>query len=66
MDVTKLIYAIIAITIGIIITTTVLIPTVSNLPETITSEYGTLLGVVVTLTIIAIVMMAVRLMANRD
>lgn len=66
MDVTKLIYAIIAITIGIIITTTVLIPTVSGLPESITSEYGTLLGVVVTLTIIAIVMMAVRLMANRD
>lgn len=68
MEVTKIVYAIIGITVGVIIVATVLLPTLAD----VTAEgepgaaYATLLGVVATLSIIAIVMMAVRLMGGRS
>jgi len=68
MEVTKIVYAIIGITVGVIVIATVLLPEIAE----VTGEggpaegYATLLGVVATLAIIAIVMMAVRLMGGRQ
>lgn len=69
MDVTKMVYAIIGITVGVIVIATVLLPEISEVVGTADDkgpayEYGTLLGVVGTLSIIAIVMIAVRLMGG--
>ena len=68
MDVTKLVMAIIAITVGIIIIATVLLPTITEATAEggAAHDYATLLGVVGTMVIVAVVMMAVRLMAGRD
>ena len=68
MDTTKLVMAIISITVGIIIIATVLLPTIGNATEEggPAADYATLLGVVGTMVIVAIVMMAVRLMAGRE
>ena len=72
MDVTKMVYAIIGITVGVIVIATVLLPEISEVVGTTDAhgpawEYKTLLGVVGTLSIIAIVMIAVRLMGgSRD
>jgi len=66
MDVTKLVYAIIGITVGVIVVATVLLPEIASVTAEgqPAHEYATLLGVVATLTIVAIVMIAVRLMGG--
>ena len=68
MDTSKLVMAIISITVGIIIIATVLLPTIQD--ATAEGEpaaaYATLLGVVATMVIVAVVMMAVRLMSGRE
>lgn len=65
MDISKLVYGIIAIVVAILIIATVLIPTVDGL-NLDNSTYTTLLGVTVTLSIIIPVMMAVRMISGRD
>lgn len=66
MDIMKLVYSIIGITVGVIIAATVLIPEVAEVTKEggVAQDYATLLGVVVTLTIVAIVMIAVRMMGS--
>lgn len=66
MDVTKLVYAIIGITVGVIVVATVLLPEIAEVTKegAPAEDYATLLGVVATLTIVAIVMIAVRLMGG--
>ncbi|MBQ7404843.1 MAG: hypothetical protein IJV90_00295 [Candidatus Methanomethylophilaceae archaeon] len=66
MDVTKLVYAIIGITVGVIVVATVLLPEIAEVTKegAPAADYATLLGVVATLTIVAIVMIAVRLMGG--
>ena len=66
MDVTKLVYAIIGITVGVIVVATVLLPEIAEVTKegAPAEDYATLLGVVATLTILAIVMIAVRLMGG--
>lgn len=66
MDVTKLVYAIIGITVGVIVVATVLLPEIAEVTKEggAAEDYATLLTVVGTLTIIAIVMIAVRLMGG--
>lgn len=66
MDVTKLVYAIIGITVGVIVVATVLLPEIAEVTAEgqPAEDFKTLLGVVGTLTIIAIVMIAVRLMGG--
>lgn len=66
MDVTRLVYAIIGITVGVIVVATVLLPEIAEVTAEgkPAAEYATLLGVVATLTIVAIVMIAVRLMGG--
>lgn len=66
MDVTKLVYAIIGITVGVIVIATVLLPEIAEVTKEggAAEDYATLLSVVGTLTIIAIVMIAVRLMGG--
>lgn len=66
MDVTKLVYAIIGITVGVIVVATVLLPELAEVTAEggPAEDYKTILGVVGTLTIIAIVMIAVRLMGG--
>lgn len=66
MDAKSLVVSIISITVGVIVVATVLLPEIAS----VTAEgqpaesYATLLGVVGTLTIIAIVMIAVRMMGS--
>lgn len=68
MDTTKVVYAIIGITVAVIVTASVLLPTLTD----VTAEgepgaaYATLLGVVATMVIVAIVMAAVRLMGGKN
>lgn len=68
MDTTKLVMAIISITVGIIIIATVLLPTIADATAegSAAADYATLLGVVGTMVIVAVVMLAVRLMAGRE
>ena len=68
MDTTKLVMAIISITVGIIIIATVLLPTIADATAEgqAAAEYATLLGVVGTMVIVAVVMLAVRLMGGRE
>lgn len=68
MDTTKLVMAIISITVGIIIIATVLLPTIASATAEgePAAEYATLLGVVGTMVIVAVVMLAVRLMGGRE
>lgn len=65
MDIGKIVYAIIAITVAVLIIATVLIPTVDGL-QLENTTYTTLLGVTVTLSIIIPVMMAVRLISGKS
>lgn len=66
MDITKMVYAIIGITVGVIVIATVLLPEIAEVTADggPAESYATLLGVVGTLSIIAIVMIAVRLMGG--
>lgn len=68
MDTSKLVMAIISITVGIIIIATVLLPTIADATAEggAAADYATLLGVVGTMVIVAVVMMAVRLMSGRE
>lgn len=68
MDTSKLVMAIISITVGIIIIATVLLPTIADATAEgkAAAQYATLLGVVGTMVIVAVVMMAVRLMSGRE
>lgn len=65
MDIGKMVYAIIGIVVAVIVVATVLIPTVDGLDITDTTQ-KTLIGVVVTLTILGVVMMAVRMIAYKN
>lgn len=65
MDIGKMVYAIIGIVVAVIVVATVLIPTVDGLDITDTTQ-KTLIGVVVTLTILGVVMMAVRMIAWKN
>lgn len=65
MDISRMVYGIIAIVVVVLVVSTVLIPTVSGL-NLDNSTYTTLLGVVCTLAIIVPVMMAVRMIGGRD
>lgn len=68
MEVMKIVGAIVAITVGVIIIASLLLPTLAD----VTAEgepgaqYATLLGVIAIMAILAIVMMAVRLMGGRE
>lgn len=68
MDTTKVVYAIIGITVAVIVTASVLLPTLSDVTaEGAAGEsYATLLGVIATMVIVAIVMAAVRLMGGKN
>ncbi len=63
MDIGRMVYAIVGIVVAVIIVATVLIPTVNGLTIEDTTQ-KTLIGVVVTLTILGVVMMAVKMIAN--
>lgn len=65
MDISRMVYAIIAIVVVVLIVATVLLPTISGL-NLDNATYMTLFGVVGTLCIIVPVMMAVRLIGGRD
>lgn len=65
MDISRMVYAIIAIVVVVLIVATVLLPTISGLNLDNTT-YMTLFSVVGTLCIIVPVMMAVRLIGGRD
>lgn len=68
MEISKLVYGIIAIVVVVLIVATVLIPTVDGLSFTggNATTYKTLLGVTVTLSIIIPVMMAVKMIGGRS
>lgn len=63
MDIGRLVYGIVGIVVAVIIVATVLIPTVNGLTIEDTTQ-KTLIGVVVTLTILGVVMMAVKMIAD--
>lgn len=65
MDISRMVYAIIAVVVVVLIVATVLLPTISGL-NLDNPTYTTLFGVVGTLAIIVPVMMAVRLIGGRD
>lgn len=65
MDISRMVYAIIAVVVVVLIVATVLLPTIDGLNLDNTT-YTTLFGVVGTLCIIVPVMMAVRLIGGRD
>lgn len=65
MDISKMVYAIIAVVVVVLIVATVLLPTIDGLNLDNTT-YMTLFGVVGTLCIIVPVMMAVRLIGGKD
>lgn len=65
MDISNIVYGIIAIVVAVIIIATVLIPTVGGLSLE-NQTYTTLLGVVCTLAIIVPIMLAVRMISGRD
>lgn len=66
MNVTSLVYAIIGITVGVIVISSVLLPTLTDVTAEGKpgAEYATILGLVGILSIIAVVMIAVRLMGS--
>ena len=65
MDISTIVYGIIAIVVAVIIIATVLVPTVSGL-NLENQTYTTLLGVVCTLAIIIPIMMAVRMISGKS
>lgn len=64
MNITAMVGAIIGLTVTVIIVSTVLLPTISNL--NLDPTYTTLMSVVGTLGVIIPVMMAVRLISGRS
>ena len=68
MDVMRIVGAIVAITVGVIIIASLLLPTLSDVTAEGEpgAEYASLLGVIAIMAILAIVMMAVRLMGGRQ
>lgn len=65
MDISKVVYGVISIVVAVIVIASVLIPTIDDLTIENTT-YKTLLGVTVTLSIIIPVMMAVRMISNKN
>lgn len=65
MDISRMVYAIIAIVVVVLVVASVLLPTIEGLNLDNTT-YTTLFTVVGTLCIIVPVMMAVRLIGGRD
>lgn len=65
MDISKMVYGIIAIVVIVMVIASVLIPTIDNL-NLDNQTYTTLLSVVGTLAIIIPVMMAVRMISGRN
>ncbi len=65
MEISSIVYGIIAIVVAVIIIATVLIPTVSSLSLD-NQTYMTLLGVVCTLAVIVPIMMAVRMISGKS
>lgn len=63
MNVTTIVYSIIGITVGIIVITSVLLSTINDASTTY-EDYASLFGLVGILSIIAIVMIAVRMMGG--
>ena len=63
MNVTTIVYGIIGITVGIIVITSVLLGTIDKASETY-ADYAPLFGLVGILSVIAIVMIAVRMMGS--
>ena len=68
MDVMRIVGAIVAINVGVIIIASLLLPTLSDVTAEGQpgAEYASLLGVIAIMAILAIVMMAVRLMGGRQ
>ena len=68
MNVMTIVGSIVAITVGVIIVASLLLPTLSEVTAEGQpgAEYATLLGVVAIMAILAIVMMAVRLMGGKQ
>lgn len=68
MNVMGIVGAIVAITVGVIIVASLLLPTLSDVTAEGQpgAEYASLLGVIAIMAILAIVMMAVRLMGGRQ
>ena len=64
MEISTIVYGIIAITISVIIIATVLLPTISGLTG-LSDTYKTLLGVTGTLAVIIPIMLAVRMISNK-
>lgn len=65
MEISNIVYGIIAIVVAVIIIATVLVPTVEGLNLS-NGTYTTLLGVVCTLAIIVPIMLAVRMISGRS
>ena len=68
MNVMAIVGAIVAITVGVIIVSSLLLPTLSEVTAEGQpgAEYSGLLGVIAIMAILAIVMMAVRLMGGKQ
>lgn len=68
MDMSKIVGAVIAIAVSVIILATVLAPTITQYTASgaALSEYSGLLGAVVIMVIVAILMVAVRLISTRE
>lgn len=64
MEISTIVYGIIAITISVIIIATVLLPTINGLTG-LDGTYKTLLGVTGTLAVIIPIMLAVRMISNK-
>lgn len=68
MDMTKIVGSIIAATVSIIVVGSVLAPQIDEFTKTggALESYSALLGAVVIMMIVAVVMIAVRLISDRD
>jgi len=68
MDMGKIVGAIIAITVAVIVIGTVLAPQISTLTATdgALASYKDLLGAVVIMAVVAVLMIAVRLISNKE
>lgn len=67
-DMTKIVSGVIAITISIIVVGSVLVPQISEYTSTggALAEYKALLGAVIIMAIVAVLMIAVRLISTRE
>lgn len=68
MDMGKIVGAVIAIAVSVIVIATVLAPTISQYTASggALADYSGLLGAVVIMTIVAVLMVAVRLISTRE